>query len=241
MRGLLADVVPASCVDGPGNRYVVFLQGCSFDCLACHNPHTIGRHASANTHWVEADDLVTEIGCVAPFLSGVTVSGGEATLQWQFVVALFTALRATAATRHLTRLVDSNGDAPPEVWQALAPVMEGAMVDLKAFDPLVHHRLTGRDNASVLASIRLLAALDRLTEVRLLVVPGHNDDPAQLEATAAFLTSTAAPPQVRVLAFSHRGTREVAWRFPEATVSDVEAVVARLRASGLDAEAVGAG
>ena len=40
-HGLLADVVPFSWVDGPGNRYVAFLQGCGFDCLACHNPHTI--------------------------------------------------------------------------------------------------------------------------------------------------------------------------------------------------------
>ena len=39
--GLLADVVPFSWVDGPGNRFVVFFQGCNFDCLACHNPHTI--------------------------------------------------------------------------------------------------------------------------------------------------------------------------------------------------------
>ena len=41
--GLLADTVPFSWVDGPGNRFAVFLQGCNLDCLACHNPHTIPR------------------------------------------------------------------------------------------------------------------------------------------------------------------------------------------------------
>ena len=39
-RGLVADTIPFSCVDGPGNRFVVFLQGCNFDCVACHNPAT---------------------------------------------------------------------------------------------------------------------------------------------------------------------------------------------------------
>lgn len=234
MRGLLADVVPSSCVDGPGNRYVVFLQGCTFDCLACHNPHTICRRPTARSHWVDTESLVQEIAAVAPFLSGVTVSGGEATLQWEFVLELFRRLRAEPATRSLGLLVDSNGDAEPFVWTRLADVMDGAMIDVKAFDPEVHRLLTGHGNERVLASVRRLDALDRLAEVRLLLVPGVNDRADHLTATAAMLRELRSAPPVRVLAFRHHGTREVARRFREATADDVRRAEELLRAGGVE-------
>lgn len=233
--GLLADVVPSSFVDGPGNRYVVFLQGCSFDCLACHNPHTIGRHATAFTHRVEAADLTDEIACVAPFLTGVTVSGGEATVKWEFVRDLFAALRDRPATAHLTRLVDANGDADPDVWTELVPVMDGAMVDLKAIEPDVHRVLTGHGNERVLQSIRLLDRVGRLAEVRLLVIPGVNDAPEHVDATARWLVALGSCPPVTVLGFRHAGTREVARRFREATPADLTTVVERLREGGVSA------
>lgn len=238
--GLLADVVPSSFVDGPGNRYVVFLQGCSFDCLACHNPHTIGRHTTARSHRVEAADVADEIACVAPFLTGVTVSGGESTLQWEFVRDLFVELRERPATARLTRLVDTNGDTGPDVWAELLPVMDGAMVDLKAIDPEVHRVLTGHGNDLVLESIRLLDRTGGLAEVRLLVIPGVNDAAVHVDATARFLTGLTTAPTVNVLGFRHAGTREVARRFREATADDLLAVAARLRATGVDAIAPGA-
>jgi pyruvate-formate lyase-activating enzyme len=237
MRGLLADVIPSSCVDGPGNRYVVFLQGCTFDCLACHNPHTICRRPTARSHWVDTESLVQEIAAVAPFLSGVTVSGGEATLQWEFVLELFRRLRAEPATRALDLLVDSNGDAEPFAWTRLADVMDGAMIDLKAIDPEVHRLLTGHGNERVLASIRQLDVLGRLAEVRLLLIPGVNDHEDHLAATAALLRGLRSQPDLRVLAFRHHGTREVARRFPEATSDDVHRAEELLRLGGVEPRA----
>lgn len=238
MRALVADVVDASCVDGPGNRYVVFLQGCSFRCVTCHNPHTISPHPTPTSRWVEVDDLAADIARRAPFLSGVTVSGGEATLQWEAVRALFQALAADPATALLTRLVDSNGDCVPEVWEALAPWMHGAMVDLKALDPVVHRELTGRSNGRVLCTIRQLTAIDRLTEVRLLIVPGVNDDAVQVAATARWLAALDPVPPVVVQGFRHEGTRPAARRYRPATTGLLEDVAARLVAGGLPASLV---
>ena len=48
--GLVASTIAFSNVDGPGNRFVVFLQGCNFDCVACHNPQTIPGHAVDGDH-----------------------------------------------------------------------------------------------------------------------------------------------------------------------------------------------
>ena len=238
MRAQVADVVPSSLVDGPGNRYVVFLQGCTFNCVACHNPHTIPVRGTPTSRWIEVDELVEEIAAAAPFLSGVTVSGGEATLQWEVVHELFERLALDRRTSRLTRLVDSNGDADPEVWEVLATSMHGAMVDLKALDPEVHVTLTGRGNDRVLASIADLSRRSRLHEVRLLVVPGVNDSTEQLVATARWLGALRPVPSVVVQGFRHDGTRPAARAWPEATPDDLARVVAALVDGGLPTERV---
>jgi len=204
-HGLLADVVEFSCVDGPGNRFVAFLQGCNFDCIACHNPYTIAVR-SRQARDVSVDDLVERVRPVAPFLSGVTVSGGEATRQAAFVRAFFAAVKDDAELGGLTTFVDSNGCAPPSTWAALDPVMDGAMIDLKAFDPVAHRLLTGHSNEPVLRSIELLAGLGKLHEVRLLLVPGFNDGPPALEHTAKWLAGVAPDVRVKVIGFRSHGT-----------------------------------
>ena len=133
--GLVTDTIEFSAVDGPGNRFVVFLQGCTFDCAACHNPYTIqpcidcGACVPAcptgaitldlgRISWDEqlcaggdacltacphdstpkarsrtVAELMARIRLAAPFLTGITVSGGEATMQAGFVHALFAAVK----------------------------------------------------------------------------------------------------------------------------------------------------
>jgi pyruvate formate lyase activating enzyme len=237
-RALIADVVDASCVDGPGNRYVVFLQGCTFNCLTCHNPHTIACQPTGESRWVDIEELHTDIARKARFLSGVTVSGGEATLQWQAVDELFQRLAADPITAQLTRLVDSNGDAEPHVWNVLANWMHGAMIDLKALDPDVHLALTGRPNTRVLASLRQLTRVERLAEVRLLIVPDVNDEPDQLAATARWLGTLDPVPLVIVQGFRHDGTRPIARHFEEATATHLTTAEAILVEYGLPATRV---
>lgn len=250
LRGLVADTLEFSSVDGPGNRFVVFLQGCSFDCLACHNPYTINpcvdcgecvdqcpsgalgftttgavtwnpdvclqedhchavcRYASSpKARHLEVADLLARIRPAAPFLSGVTVSGGEATMQPHFLRALFDAIKADAALSRLTCFVDTNGDAPASTWELLDPVLDGAMVDLKCLDPAIHVALTGSDNARTLDSITRLAGRGKLHEVRLLILPGRNDDVQLLEATGDWLADIDPRMRLKVIGFRRHGTR----------------------------------
>lgn len=200
----LADVITFSSVDGPGNRFVVFLQGCNFDCIACHNPQTIATSAH---HPVSVDALLPRIRRAAPFLSGITVSGGEATQQHEFVHHLFTAVKADPATAQLTCFVDSNGACDTSVWDDLAPVMDGAMIDLKCLNPSIHERMTGQPNDQVLASIRHLRAIDRLYEVRLLIMAGVNDDPILLQRTGEWLATVEPRLRLKVIAFRLHGAR----------------------------------
>ncbi len=275
VRGSIAGILRFSLVDGPGNRFVTFLQGCDFDCLACHNPYTIavcdgcGVCVSAcTTGSLEARDgfvlwnpdscsgcdacieicpsdstpktqeltprqLLEEVRPVAPFLSGVTVSGGEATLQAPFVRAWFEALRDDPELCHLTRFVDSNGNATRAGWDLLEPVMDGAMLDLKALDDDVHRQLTGVSNERVLASIELLAARGRLHEVRLLLIPGRNDADDQLRRTASFLRRVAPGVRVKVIGFRRHGVRLAGRALPEPSPERLADAAAILRESGL--------
>lgn len=252
-RGLVADTLEFSAVDGPGNRFVVFLQGCTFDCVACHNPYTINpcvdcgecvpgcpsgalgvdvlgkvtwdphrceggdqcitvcRYASSpKARHLAVSDLLARIRVAAPFLSGVTVSGGEATMQAPFVRALFAALKADPDLAHLTCFVDTNGDTPTATWDLLRDVMDAAMVDLKCLDPGIHRHLTGFDNAPTLASIETLHRRGQLHEVRLLIIPGVNDADDLLTDTARWLADIDPRMRVRIIGFRRHGIRPTA-------------------------------
>jgi pyruvate formate lyase activating enzyme len=246
--GLVTDVITFSAVDGPGNRFVVFLQGCNFDCLACHNPYTIkpcidcgicldacasgalSLSSAGRMLWDAAictgseaciaacpydstpkarpqrvAELLARIRRAAPFISGVTVSGGEATQQAGFVQALFTAVKAEFP--HLTCFVDSNGAAEPAIWDELDPVMDAAMIDLKCLDEATHQRLTGSSNAPVLASIKALAARGKLHEVRLLLMVGVNDSDQQLLETGRWLSAINPAMRIKVIGYRTHGVR----------------------------------
>ena len=174
-----------------------------------------------------------EVRPLAPFLGGITVSGGEATLQAPFVFAFFAALAADPQLRPLTRFIDSNGVADAAVWQSLLPVTDGVMLDLKAFDPEMHRYLTGSDNAPVLDSIRSVAASGKLYEVRLLLVPGYNDGRATLDRTVRWLLDVDANMRIKVIGFRHHGVRAAARNWPEASAPQFERYRAQLTDLGV--------
>ena len=219
-RSAVADIIPFSWVDGPGNRFVLFLQGCNFDCVMCHNPQTIPLE-SAHATPMSVADVLDRIRAAMPYITGVTVSGGEATLQWEFLVECFAAIRQDAQLGGLNLLVDSNGYADRSVWDALLPHIDGAMIDLKVLDPVRHLEFTGKPNGPVLSSIEYLASVGKLHEVRLLLAPGHNDADADLRATADYLRSVDPDMRIKLNAFQRHGVRKPASAWEEATDEQV--------------------
>jgi pyruvate-formate lyase-activating enzyme len=233
MTGFLADTITFSNVDGPGNRFVVFLQGCNFDCIACHNPQTIPL-AHGDHFRTDVADLMPRIRRAAPFLSGITVSGGEATLQPEFVHELFTVVKTDHALSRLTCFIDSNGAADEATWRRLATVTDGTMIDLKCFDPEVHERMTGSSNEPVLRSIELLHSMGLLHEVRLLLVPGVNDDPDLLGRTGEWLAGVDPTMRLKVIGFRRHGARPHDPELTEPAPEELEAAAARLQVADFD-------
>ena len=220
LRAQVASSIPFSWVDGPGNRYVLFLQGCNFNCLACHNPQTIPLNTPRATE-LSVTQVLEQIRESMPFISGVTVSGGEATVQHHFVAELFTAIKASDEFSSLTTFIDSNGNTPVEVWDQLASVTDGVMLDLKSLDNNHHRDLTGSSNESVLESIKYLSGLGILYEVRLLLIPGHNDSDEQLINTAVWLKGVDPSMRIKINAFKTHGVRAAASHWPEVSDDDM--------------------
>jgi pyruvate formate lyase activating enzyme len=274
-RATVSKILRYSCVDGPGNRLVIFLQGCNFNCSACHNPHTIGRcndcgdcvaacrkealslvdgriefdpancdqcDACIDACPVRANPMVSRYSVAdilvlirkhKPFLSGVTVSGGEATLQLKFVIELFQAIKAAPDLAGLTCFIDSNGHLGASGWQKLLPVTDGVMLDIKAFDVARHRNLTGKSNERSLQSARLVNSAGKLHELRFLLVPGQTDGADEIDSLIEFAAALGQDVPVRLNAFQHHGVRGEALGWDKMPEAGVNGVANRLREAGI--------
>ncbi|MEI6844593.1 MAG: radical SAM protein [Actinomycetes bacterium] len=215
----VADVIQFSWVDGPGNRFVLFLQGCNFNCLACHNPQTIPLQTPRAKDY-SVEEVLTKIRESLPYITGVTVSGGEATVQHEFLFDLFAAIKAAPDLKQLTTFIDSNGNAEKHIWEVLLPVTDGVMLDLKVLDNERHIALTTQSNTAVLETIKYLASRGKLYEVRLLLIPGQNDSDEELRKTAQWLLRADPSVRVKINAFMSHGVRASARTWAEVSDED---------------------
>ena len=189
MNGFIHSTESFGTVDGPGVRFVVFLQGCPMRCQYCHNPDTW----KMNTGSVRsAQSLIKDYERNAAFYKkgGITVTGGEALMQIDFVLELFT----LAKQKNIHTCLDTSGvtyrpgpSAYNEKLDALMEVTDLVMLDIKHIDPEGHKTLTGHDNAGILAFAKYLEQKGVDVWIRHVVVPGITDDEALLTRLGAFL------------------------------------------------------
>lgn len=167
------------------------------------------------------------------FLSGVTVSGGEATLQLKFVTALFSAIKADPAFNDLTCFIDTNGHLGEKSWGQLLPVTDGVMLDIKAFSDELHLALSGHSNSKTLAAARLIHDVGKLHELRLLLVPGQNDTAQEAQAAVDFIGALDPNITIKLNAFQHHGVLGAGLNWPSMDCDGIEAFANRLQKGGL--------
>jgi len=232
-QATVSSILTYSIVDGPGNRLVIFLQGCNFDCACCHNPDTIGQYNPMARQYSVAEilDLLREY---LPFLSGVTVSGGEPTKQLKFVIELFGAIKADKELADLSCFIDSNGYLGESGWESVLPVTDGVMLDIKSFDNATHRDLTTKDNFKSLQSARLVHAAGKLHELRFLLVPGKTDGDTELDGLIEFVRTLGSDTRIKLNAFQHHGVRARALEWEKMSEEGVDRAAERLRAAGID-------
>ena len=268
ITGAVNKILKQSFVDGPGNRAVIFLQGCNFRCLNCHNPYTqtycsycgicvsscsYGAISIQDKHVVWDDALCQEcdsciracpqnssphvreltaeqiwqvIAPVELFLSGVTASGGEPTQQIDFLINFFSFIKQKT---HLTTLIETNGCVEIEHLKSLLPVLDYAMINLKAWEPSRHKELTSADVDKVLSTIRFLAQHSKIYAVRNLVVPGYSDSQESTTFIARLIAGIDPSIPLHFLRFRTHGTRGIAegWESPSEEIMDRQVETAR--------------
>ena len=207
MNGFIHSTESFGTVDGPGVRFVVFMQGCPMRCQYCHNPDTW----QMNTGSVRsAESLIREYERNAAFYSrgGITVTGGEALMQLDFVLELF----RLAKEKNIHTCLDTSGvtyrpgeSSYNQKLDALMAVTDLVLLDIKHIDPEGHKMLTGHDNAGILAFAKYLEEKQVDVWIRHVVVPGITDDPALLTRLGTFLGTLSNVKALDVLPYHIMG------------------------------------
>jgi pyruvate formate lyase activating enzyme len=200
--GFLHSFTTGSTLDGPGVRVVAWTAGCMWRCLYCHNPDTwTMSNGIPVTITAATEELRKYRHGLKTMSGGFTLSGGEALMQHRFAVKLFAAARGMG----IHTALDTNGYYGDRLSDAELETIDLVLLDLKAWDPDRHRRLTGMDVGPTLEFARRLAARRRPIWVRFVLVPGWSDDPADVAAIASFAAGLGNVERVDVLPFHQMG------------------------------------
>lgn len=245
MTGFVNNIIPFSSVDGPGNRTAIFLQGCNFNCIYCHNPETINiccncgtcitacpngaiaqnnskvfwdktkccncdacikacnNNSSPKVSKMSTDDIINEVTNYKPFIQGITVSGGECTLQEDFLISLFTKAKSLG----LTCFVDSNGSKDFKEMANLLELCDGVMLDVKSFDNSIHNKYIDFDNKHVLSNLDYLASIGKLYEVRTVIVPEIFNNEETVKRVSEIINKYDPNIRYKLIKFRNLGVR----------------------------------
>lgn len=207
VKGYVHSLESFGLVDGPGVRYVVFLQGCKMRCKFCHNPETWSAEGGEE---YTAEELFKKAYRYKNYWKqngGITVSGGEPLLQIEFVTEFF----RLAKQKGINTVLDTAGqpfsenDEWLEKFRALMEYTDLAMLDLKEMDAKLHHDLTGFGNENVLKMAQWLSDNNKPMWIRHVLVPGVTDDESGLREMKRFVDTLNGVERIEVLPYHTLG------------------------------------
>ena len=203
MDGKIHSIETFGTVDGPGIRFVVFMQGCSLKCKYCHNRDT---WSFSSGKLVSLQELVKEILKYKSYMDssggGVTISGGEPLLQSDFICALFRELKKY----NIHTAIDTAGSLPLSYEiKELLKYTDLVLLDIKHIDNEKCINLTGAPNKHTLEFAKYLSNLNIPVWIRQVLVPGYTDDKYDLLELKKFLNSLNNVEKVEILPYHNLG------------------------------------
>lgn len=189
-------------VDGPGIRFVVFLQGCPLRCLYCHNRDT--WDAKGGTEY-SAEEIVSKALQYKSFMEssggGITLSGGEPTLQAAFCKEIFRLCKQN----NIHTALDTSGHADIQAVEELLNYTDLILLDVKHAVEEKHIALTGASNKKIKKFAYYACEKDIPVWVRYVLVPGYTDDIKDLILAREFISSLGCVEKVTVLPYHTMG------------------------------------
>ncbi|GHV25898.1 pyruvate formate lyase-activating protein [Clostridia bacterium] len=215
-HGVIFNIQKFSIHDGPGIRTTVFMKGCPLRCLWCANPESqniqpqqLGNDLDSRSYSV--DEVVSV--CMQDKLfyeesgGGVTLSGGEPLVQWQFAEVLLAELKA----RGVHTAIETTGCVPSEVFRKVTQRAELLLFDVKHYEPDKHKAGTGISNELILSNLKYSINSGMKSGVEILlripVIPGFNNSLEDAAAFAGLLKEVGAA-SVQLLPFHQMGDRK---------------------------------
>ena len=207
MLGRIHSIESFGTVDGPGVRFVVFLQGCPMRCAYCHNPDT---WETGSGKPMTAEEIMESFRRNRSFYKdgGLTVTGGEPLLQIDFLLELF----ALAKKENVHTCIDTSGicfHASDHIWMErldrLLSLTDLVMLDIKHIDPKLHKQLTGCSNENILRFAHYLDHKKIPVWIRHVVVPGLTLYREYLEGLGTFMASLNNVKALDVLPYHSMG------------------------------------
>lgn len=207
VKGYLHSVESFGTVDGPGIRFVAFLQGCPMRCKYCHNPDTWGFGSGEE---ITPEELAKKAFKYKSYINrgGVTVTGGEPLMQIEFVTEFFRLIKAeglhTAAdTSGITFNIDSEKSV--EAHRKLLEYTDLVLLDIKHIDDGEHRKLTGKSNKNTLDFAKYLSDNGKDIWIRHVLVPEITDRDEYLIKLKEFIDSLKTVKKVEILPYHTMG------------------------------------
>ncbi len=189
-------------VDGPGIRFVLFLQGCHLQCKYCHNRDTWDINGGTYKSLDEIFDKIMRYKNYIYPNGGVTVTGGEPLLQVKFLIELFTKLKEN----NIHTCVDTSGMVAitPDIKKLLT-LTDLVLLDIKHIDDEKCKKLVGKSNKLELEFAKYLSENNISMWIRQVLVPGYTDDEQDLIKLKNFLQTLNSVKKIEFLPYHDMG------------------------------------
>ena len=202
MKGRIHSFETLGAVDGPGVRFIVFMQGCMLNCKYCQNRDTWDIHSG---DLYSVDEILEKVLRYKNYIipnGGVTISGGEPLLQEKFLIELFTKLKE----HNIHTCIDTSGivDLTDDI-KKLIDLTDLFLLDIKCIDDRKCQELTGHSNRQELEFARYLNSINKPMWIRQVLVPTITDDKKDLQRLRKFISSLKNVEKVEVLGYHDLG------------------------------------
>jgi pyruvate formate lyase activating enzyme len=198
--------------EGPGIRLVIFLQGCSFKCLYCHNPDTIECKKNKE---ISRDEIIKKLENGRAYYfpkGGITFSGGEPTLQSSEILSVF----KKAKELGFNTCLDTNGSILNESTKKLLEYTDLVLLDVKHIDNKKHKILTGVSNKQTLKTAEYLEKNNIKMWLRYVLVPEFSDDISDIKKWCEYFINYKNIEKVEILPYHTLGEHkyeELGWEY----------------------------